>query len=168
LETRNALEADEAGVGGDVLKTGDALGIGDVLEARGEADFDFGDGGFGDPIGGKEQRLDSFDSDSFDAKLELTCACESACSCDDSMPLISGDSSALGKADFDFGFGDDGFKDPIGGEEQKFGSFDSDSFDAKLELTCAYESACSCDDSMPLISGDSPAFTRSGTSGEGW
>jgi hypothetical protein len=95
LETRNALEADEAGVGGDALKTGAALGIGDVLEARGEADFDFGDGGFGDPIGGEEQKFDSFDSDSFDAKLELTCAYESACSCDDPMPLISGDSSAF-------------------------------------------------------------------------
>ena len=94
METRNALEVDAAGVGGDALETGDALGIGNVLEVRGEADFDFGDGGFEDPIGGEERKFDSFDSDSFDAKLELTCACESACSCDDSMPLISGDSPA--------------------------------------------------------------------------
>jgi hypothetical protein len=47
--------------------------------------------------------------------------------------------------------GSDGFEDPIGGGEQKFDSFDSiDSFDAKLKLICAYESSCSCDDSMPL------------------
>lgn len=86
-----------------------------------------------------------------------------------------GDDSALGtvaiggiEGEADFDFGNSGFEDPIGGEEQKFDSFDSDSFDAKLELTCACESACSCDDSMPLISGDSPASTRSGTSGEDW
>ena len=77
------------------LEAGDTLGIGSVFEVRGEADFDFGDSGFDDPIGGGEQKFDSIDSfDSVDAKLELICAYESSCSCDDSMPLTSGGSSA--------------------------------------------------------------------------
>jgi hypothetical protein len=79
LETCRALEA------------GDTLRIGSILEVRGEADFDFGNGGFDDPIGREKQKFDSFDSfDSVDSKLELMCAYESSCSCDDSMPLTSG------------------------------------------------------------------------------
>jgi hypothetical protein len=79
-------------------ETGEAGGVDGALETvavDGEAGFDFGDGGFVDPIGAGEQKFDSFDSiDSFDAKLKLICAYESSCSCDDSMPLTSGGSSA--------------------------------------------------------------------------
>jgi hypothetical protein len=95
LEICRAQETGEAGGGEGALETGDTLGIGSVLEVRGEADSDLGDGGFDDPIGGGEQKFDSFDSfDSVDSKLELICAYESSCSCDDSMPLTSGGSSA--------------------------------------------------------------------------
>ena len=67
----------------------------ETVAVDGEAGFDFGDGGFDDPIGGGEQKFDSVDSfDSVDAKLELICAYESSCSRDDSMPLTSGGSSA--------------------------------------------------------------------------
>jgi hypothetical protein len=51
LEICRARDTGEAGGGVDALETGDTLGIGSILEVRGEADFDFGDGGFDDPIG---------------------------------------------------------------------------------------------------------------------
>ena len=67
----------------------------ETVAVDGEAGFDFGDGGFNDPIGGGEQKFNSVDSfDSVDAKLELICTYESSCSRDDSMPLTSGGSSA--------------------------------------------------------------------------
>jgi hypothetical protein len=68
-----------------------------------------------------------------------------------------------GVGDPDLGSG--GFEDPIGGARREFDSFDP--FDSIDSLICGCESSCSCDDSIPLISGGSPASTRSGTSGVG-
>ena len=118
-----------------VLGFGDAFGIGDAAQAGGPLEMRTAVG-FGDALRGdvletlSRQVLETF----------------------------------TGVGDPDLGSG--GFEDPIGGGEQKFDSFDSiDSFDAKLKLICAYESSCSCDDSMPLTSGGSSASVRSGTSG---
>jgi hypothetical protein len=86
LEICRAQETGEAGGGDGALET---------VAVDGEAGFDFSDGGFDDPIGGREQKFDSFDSvDSFDTKLKLICVYESSCSCDNSMPLTSEGSSA--------------------------------------------------------------------------
>jgi hypothetical protein len=68
-----------------------------------------------------------------------------------------------GVGDPDLGSG--GFEDPIGGARREFDSFDP--FDSIDSLICGCESSCSCDDSIPLISGGSPASTRSGTFGVG-